>query len=55
MASGKTGLGTAKHRKSGNAGRSPKYRHQMKREAEQNEVKARPDYDCESVEELLKR
>lgn len=36
MRSGKTGMGTAKHRKSGRAPKSPKLRHAMKRAAEQD-------------------
>ena len=41
MQSGKRGMGVSKHRKSGSSPKSPKFRNQMKREAEQNVRKAK--------------
>ena len=42
MTSGKTGMGNKKHGQSGRAGKSPKMRHAERREAEKNEIKAKP-------------
>ena len=35
-------MGISKHRKSGKCPKSPKARHAIKREAEKNEIKAKP-------------
>lgn len=56
MISGKNGMGIQKHYKSGNSGKSPKFRHRMKMEAERSEVKSKPS-SCKynSVSELFKK
>ena len=52
---GRGGMGSRKHGKSGIAPKSPRLRHQMKREAEQNERSAR-ESTCKyrSVAEALR-
>ena len=39
MRRGNTGIGTSKHRKSGHVGKSPRFRHGMKRDAEDRSIK----------------
>jgi len=41
MQKGKSGVGSHKHGVSGRAGKSPKLRHTLKREAERNSIKDR--------------
>lgn len=42
MTSGTGGMGMGKHRTSGKSPKSPKLRHALKRQAEMNEIKAKP-------------
>lgn len=55
MKTGRGGMGTSKHRKSGKAPKSPKHRHRAKLEAERNERKAKPSTcKASTVAEALK-
>jgi hypothetical protein len=57
MKSGRGGMGSHKHGVSGNAGKSPRFRHLAKLEAERCEVKAKGKIidPANSVGELFKR
>jgi len=53
---GQSGIGMKKHKRSGyknGAGKSPKLRHSIKREAEQDERKSKPPLPYRSVKEAL--
>jgi hypothetical protein len=56
MKSGNAGMGMAKHRKSGRATKSPKFRHQMKMaaEAQERKDKSRIREPKSSITELFK-
>lgn len=51
---GSPGMGMAKHRKSGVAGKSPKERQRLKREAEANERKAAKPLPHATVADAMK-
>ena len=47
--------GMSKHRKSGKSPKSPKAKHAIKREAEKNEIKAKPSRcKAKTVKELMR-
>lgn len=55
MQSGRSGMGSHKHGISGHATKSPKFRHQQKREAEANERKPRKTKMYNSVKEAFEK
>jgi hypothetical protein len=57
MQQGRGGMGSHKHGTSGHSGKSPKLRYAMKREAEANEIKAKPGIKepAATVGDLLKK
>ena len=52
-AKGREAMGIRKHGKSGHSGKSPKLRHAMKRDAEQNERKAKKPLPFKAVGECF--
>jgi hypothetical protein len=57
MQKGKSGIGSHKHGVSGRAGKSPKLRHALKREAEPNSIKDRSKTEDpkDTIRELFHR
>jgi hypothetical protein len=57
MIKGRSGMGSQKHGRSGHSGKSPKFRHATKMEAEHNEIrdKSRIKDPKNSVAELFKK